>query len=227
MGFIRRVSSPVVLGAGGTLRLAGLGGDDDQLSQVHFAPGAGELTAAEQEKVIKLGTALAERPSLRLEVRGSFNADSDAPVLRAAKLVALANDHARRDPAKYAASPGSAGFAPRLLRDLYSEVAGPAALQALEQRCQVPKTGRHGKPHPKDTVLDELTFLAELRKELTAAQPVDAAELRRLAQERSVSVKNVLVQAGTVEESRIFLLEVQENAAIDDGQVRVELQLGS
>jgi len=210
-------------------RLAGLGGggDDDQLSQVHFAPGAEVLSAAEQEKVTKLGTALGERPALRLEIRGACNADADAPILRAAKFAALAGERARRDPAKYTSAPGGTGFAPRLLRDLYSESQGAAALEAFEQRFRVPKMDKNGQPHPKDTVLDEVKLYAEMRRELTAAQPVDAAELRALAQQRAMAIKNLLVQAAAVEEGRVFLLEVEEKAKVDDGQVRVELQLGA
>lgn len=208
-------------------RLAGLGGgDDDQLSRVHFAPGSHELAPPEQDKVTKLGTALGERPALRLEVRGGFNAGADTPVLQEAKFVALAAERARRDPGKYAAAPEGTGFAPRLLRDLYSEGQGSAALQALEQRFQIPKTDKKGRPDPKLTVLDEISFYAALRQELAAAQPVDAVELRALAQERAVAIKNQLTGPAAVEESRIFLLEVEENAGLDDGQVRVELQLG-
>jgi len=100
-------------------------------------------------------------------------------------------------------------------------------LEAFEQRFRVPKMDKNGRPHPKDTVLDEVKLYAEMRRELTAAQPVDAAELRALAQQRAMAIKNLLVQAAAVEEGRVFLLEVEEKAKVDDGQVRVELQLGA
>jgi len=168
---------------------------------------------------------LAERPQLRLEVRGSSNPKLDAAAIREAKFVAIAEERSRRDPGKYPPTLGGAGFAPRLFRDLYTEQFGKEALQTLEQKCQVPKKDKGGKPHPKDTVLDEGTFYAQIRAELTAVQPVDAAELRALAQDRFTTIKNVLVRSGSVEEQRIFLLEIDENGATSDSLVRVDMKL--
>jgi hypothetical protein len=40
-------------------------------------------------------------------------------------------------------------------------------------------------------------------------------------------VKSFLVQTGNVEETRIFLLEVDENAKLTNGRIQMDLQLGS
>ncbi len=208
-------------------RLVGWGGDSDEMSHVYFAPGLREIDPAEQEKVTKLAQALAERPQLRLDVRGCSNVEIDSRAIRETKFTALADDRARRDPGKYPPTLGAAGYAPRLFRDLYDEQFGRDAREALEQRFQVPKIEKDGKPHPEDTVLDEAAFYAELRKLLTDAHPVDPTELRALAQDRSTAVKSFLVQTGNVEATRIFLLEVDENAKLTDGRIQMELQLGS
>ena len=41
-----------------------------------------------------------------------------------------------------------------------------------------------------------------------------------------MTVKNLLLQPGGVEEARIFLLEVDDNAQLADGRIQVDLQLG-
>ena len=207
-------------------RLIGFGGDDHELSYVQFAAGQDSIPVAEHQKVIRLADALAQRPKLRLEVRGACNAGADAAALRDAKFTALADERSKRDPKRYPPTLGGAGYAPQLFRDLYVESMGQGALAQLESRCQVPKIDKEGKPHPKDTVLDAGTFYAEIRRELTAAQAVDASELRALAQDRSTAVKDLLVQTGKVEAARIFLLDVDEDGPLNDGQVRVELRLG-
>ncbi len=208
-------------------RLVGWGGDSEEMSHVYFAPGLREIDPAEQEKVVKLAEALAERPQLRLEVRGCTNLETDAGAIRETKFTALADERARRDSGKYPPTLGVAGYAPRLFRDLYEEQFGRDALTELEQRFQVPKVDKDGKPDPEKTVLDEAAFYAEVRKALTDAQPVDPTELRALAQDRSTAVKSFLVQTGNVEETRIFLLEVDENAKFTDGRIQMDLQLGN
>jgi len=208
-------------------RLVGWGGDSDEMSHVYFAPGLHEIDPAEHEKVTKLAQALAERPQLRLEVRGCSNVETDSRAIREMRFTALADDRSARDPGKYPPTLGGAGYAPRLFRDLYDEQFGRDSREALEQHFQVPKIEKDGKPHPEDKVLDEAAFYAELRRVLTEAHAVDPTELRALAQDRSTAVKSFLVQTGNVVETRIFLLEVDENAKLTDGRIQMDLQLGS
>ncbi len=94
----------------------------------------------------------------------------------------------------------------KLLRDLYDERFGKDAAKTLEQRFQIPEIGKDGKPKD-DTVLDEPAFCAEIERMLTDLQPVEASELNTLALDRSTGIKNILVQTGGVDPTRIFILD--------------------
>jgi len=58
------------------------GGREMDLSELAFESGSGDFTDDSTAKMDVLGTALTERPALRLEITGHFSRDVDEPVLR-------------------------------------------------------------------------------------------------------------------------------------------------
>jgi hypothetical protein len=217
--FTKAITAPFALLG----KLVGFGGGEDELSYVSYPPGMSTLSAPEHDKILKLGEALNERPQLRLDVRGRTNPEVDAAVMRQAKFDELVATRVATDPKKYT-PPTGIRYAPRLLRDLYVERLGKDATKALEQKFQVPEIGKDGKPKEK-MVLDEPAFYAEIQTALVALQPIDDTELRTLALERSQAIKTVLVTQGQVTDTRIFLVDVDNEGEAKDGAVRMELKL--
>ena len=204
-------------------KLVGFGGDGDELSYVDYAPGERSLPPSELEKVAKLGEALNERPELRLDVRGRVHPEEDAKAIRAQKFAALLTERIQKDPKKYTPSQ-SAAYPVKLLRDLYVERFGKDAIKTLEERFQVPETGKDGKPKD-DTVLDEPAFYAEIERVLTDLQPVPDTELDTLALDRAMTIKETLVQTSAVDPTRIFFLDADDQGEFKDAKIRLELKL--
>jgi hypothetical protein len=205
-------------------KLVGFGGDDEEMSYVDFEPGSRGLTTAEQEKIVKLGEALNERPQLRLDVRGRCHPDEDSKAIKKQKFAAFVTARIQKDPKKYTPAQGAA-YPVKLLRDLYDERFGKDAAKTLEERFQVPKLDEEGKPKGDDTVLDEPAFCAEIEKALTDLQPVEPGELNTLALDRSTGIKNILVQTDGVDPTRIFILDPDDQGELKDARIRLELSL--
>jgi uncharacterized protein involved in outer membrane biogenesis len=62
------------------------GGEDDDIASVEFAPGSAELDATAQKRLETLARALADRPSLSLDIAGRVDPEADATGLREAAL---------------------------------------------------------------------------------------------------------------------------------------------
>jgi hypothetical protein len=204
-------------------KLVSFGGDSEEMSYVDFNPGARGLDPAEQEKVAKLGEALNERPQLRLDVRGVAHPEEDAKAIREEEFASLVTERMQKDPKRYIPAEGAA-YPVKLLRDLYAERFGKASVKTLEERFQVPKIGKDGKPK-KDTVLDKPAFCTEIERVLTDLQPVGDGELHTLALDRSTGIKNILVQTSGVDPTRVFILDPDEQAELKDEKIRLELKL--
>ena len=204
--------------------LVGFGGDGDELSHADYTPGQAELTAEEQEKVLKLAEALNERPQLQLDVRGSIDPEADTAAIRASKYAAFIGERTAQDPKKYT-PPEGADYSAKLLEDLYKEFYGKDAMKALEEQCQVPELDKEGNAKKDKTVLDEAAFYAEIQRILTERQPVSEEELKSLGVDRSRYVKDLLVTTGQIVDTRIFILDVDTEGEAQDGQVRVEMKL--
>ena len=204
-------------------KLVGFGGDSEEMSYIDFDPGARGLSPSEQEKIAKLGEALNERPQLRLDVRGRVHPAEDSKAIRKQKFAALVTGRIQKNPKKYTPAEGAA-YPAKLFRDLYKEQFGKDAVKTLDERFQVPKIGKDGKPKD-DTVLDEPAFCAEIEKALTDLQPVADSELNTLALDRAVGIKNILVQTSAVEPTRIFILDPDNQGALENAKVRLELEL--
>jgi hypothetical protein len=69
-----------------TLLGAMFGGGGEELDYVAFPPGLADIAAPEQEKIVKLATALYERPALHLEIAATADPATDSPALARLKL---------------------------------------------------------------------------------------------------------------------------------------------
>ena len=217
---MKLITAPFKL-LGGLLGLGG--GDDPELEFVDFVPGERELSPEGQEKLLQLSEALAQRPELKLNIPGQVQPAADTDALREAHLASLVDQRMRLNPDKYKVPVGYK-YSPDLLRDLHTEILGTAATDTLEAHCQIPELDKDGNPK-KSLVLDKGLWLDSLQSELVASQVVDEAQLFALGLARSNHIKYVLVNTGQVASSRIYLLNVDDEAELEDGLVRMTLEL--
>ena len=217
---LKLITAPFKL-LGGLLGFGG--GDDPELEFVDFVPGERELSPAGQGKLQQLSEALVQRPELKLNVPGQIQPAADSAALKEAHLNSLVDQRMRLNPDKYKLPVGYQ-YSPALLRDLHVETLGAAVTDTLEAHCQIPEVDKEGKPTGSQ-VLDKGLWLNSLHTELVSAQVVDEAELFALGLARSNHIKYILVNTGQVEASRIFLLNVDDEAELEEGLVRMTLEL--
>jgi hypothetical protein len=203
--------------------LGRLGAGDPEMNVIEFLPGE---TGMEPEAVERLGAvkqALADRPTLSLDVPMSYQSGLDGPALAMKLLDArlqLAAD--KESTKKRGANDVSPVEDPALRFDLLVEqfraelprgtaLPGPAA-QLLETRR-------------KDT--DTETYVAansSLESALLANRPVSERELEDLGAARGRAIQDVLLGGGGLDAARVFLVRAKDVKA-DGGKVRAELAL--
>jgi hypothetical protein len=191
--------------------LAKLGGREDEINQVDFAPGSPALDAAAQERMAALAKALNERPSLELEVPTAYSPDADSQAIGKARL-----DERLRVLGVTAETTDTQRF--DLLRKAFEKDLGPktplppAAVQALEQRKK------------KAPDVDYEAANAGLATALAEKNPVSDAELGELGRARAQAIRDALLGSGQIDAKRVVVLGAKPVAAVE-GKIRVELTL--
>jgi uncharacterized protein involved in outer membrane biogenesis len=173
--------------------LSGGGGTDD-LSSIAFVPGTARLAEGGAGAIDKIAKALQDRPALRLTLAGHADPLAEKAAVQAAVVNARLQTEQRRDLAR-AGTPAAAASAAlpalsppdsaRLLKRLYTDTPLP------------------GRPRNLIGLLKDVPP-AEMRERLEAAVPVTADTARELALQRSLRVRDALIERGLASE-RLFL----------------------
>ena len=178
-------------------------GGGEELSYVSFVPGVADIGSGEQVKLDKLGRALADRPQLRLEIRGTASGDGDRAALAQAKLMQQVRgaDAALTTPLTDAEQ--------RRLLSLYRQRFGenpplPAEVPAIERNSRMVEAAR---------------------ARLIEATAVTDDKLRELARNRGFAIADYLVTRANVPKERVFLTDPATTAKTGDDGVRSELKL--
>jgi hypothetical protein len=207
-------------------RLAGSDGDD--MKQVDFAPGSGALDAEQSRKIDALAEALAERPALSLELRGSASRAVDGPALQAAALEADLRRRRFRElqSSWFASAPGSVDdvvLAPadrsRLLERAYEERFGEDAGSLVVATPEEAEAALGENAADLDALREE-----EMARRLREQIAIDRAALRDLARQRASVVRDRLDEAGVAPE-RLFVLDVEVGDDATDPGPRTTFQL--
>lgn len=196
--------------------IAGLAGDEADLSQIEFLPGSSELSPEAQRNLDALSTALKERPTLRLEVEGMSALASDGPLLAEQRLE-------REYQTLYY----------RMLQRRGDSVPAKATLLAVPEEAKAPllegiyRSRLKQQPPPEWTKLDREQRTAKMREAVLASWEKSPLLLRQLAQERAANIKHYLVERGDLDDQRIYQLDVSVSEAPTTEQVSVPLHLAS
>ena len=181
-----------------------VGGDTGDLSQVPFAPGMDTLDAAATTRLKALAKALTERPALRLEAEGGFDATQDGAALRRAGLEALLR-HTRAVALKL---PDDSTAVPAAERDRWIKSAFSAAFPS----APVAKGSQPPPPPPP----------AEMENRLLEAVKVGPADLTELADRRAKRVLSWFLDTAQADPDRVF--QVRDTGLAKGGVVAFTLK---
>ncbi|MDF0533710.1 DUF748 domain-containing protein [Shewanella sp. A32] len=186
--------------------LAGLISSDEELNLVAFDAGSSKLSKAEQDKLQKLASALADRPKLTLSIEASVDPQPDSQVLAERRLQRQLLQQSGLDnlPDDFSASriPASGKLTDALLA-LYQKQFN---IDPTIEKAKAEKAATDDKGKVDTNKLTTLWHIG-LYNQLLNAETITDADLGNLAQRRSQSVKAFLVDNAAVAPERVFLLD--------------------
>lgn len=167
------------------------GGGSDELSQVAFEPGTAQLSASARAGLDKVAQALQDRPSLSLTVHTALDLSAEQDALRGAALGQRLQAERRKELAR-------AGDAVPQGELALSDTDRSRLLARLYADTRLPNKPRNALG------LEKSVTTAEAETLLKAALAVGAEQMRELALQRGLAVRDALVAKGLPGE-RIFL----------------------
>lgn len=184
-------------------------GGGEELGYVEFPPGTSTLTQAAKQKVDTLGKALADRPALHLEISGRIDPATDMAGARRAWLDARVQEQKARE-LRASAREGAVaeegeGAGTQGAKVTVSPQEYPKYLEAVYKRASFKK--------PRNVIgLAKSLPTAEMETLLLENAPVTDVELKQLADQRALAVKQALERDAKVPENRLFLTAPKLNA---------------
>ncbi|SDP70122.1 protein of unknown function [Ralstonia sp. 25mfcol4.1] len=184
-----------------SLIASAFGGSGEELGYIEFAPGSSTLTDEGRKKIETVGKALNDRPSLRLEISGRIDPATDADGARRVWLdqrVAEAKQRDLRRSAQAGAQAEEGEGGDQGAKVTVSKQEYPKYVEAVYKRESFKK--------PKNFIgLNKSLPPEEMERLLLENAPVTDAELRALADQRALAVKQSLERDGKVPDSKLFL----------------------
>ena len=189
------------------------GGGNQDLGYVEFAPGSSALNTEAQKRLGLLVKALADRPSLNLDVIGRTDPAKDESGLRTVTVDQLVRNEQRNDESDHADDAKAPTTEVALSQDDYNKY--------------LTRAYKHAKfKKPRDLIgLHKSEPPAEMKKMLEANVPVDQDAMRHLAERRADAVRAWL--RGKVDDKRLFVLAPKLDAkGIDDKGLTTRVDFG-
>lgn len=207
---VKAATSPFAL-------LSSMFGGGSDFSAILFDNGSGKLRPQEEQKLAGLAKALADRPGLKVEIKGYVDRERDAEgyrrelldyKLRNEKFLTLAKERRSKE--------GESAETVQLLPDEYTRY-----LKAVYKKEKFPK------PRNMLGLVKDLPN-NEMKKLIIANTVVGENELQSLARERATAVMNHLVKKGGLPPERLFQRNDDVHKAPDNekiGRSRVEFNV--
>lgn len=207
---VKAVTSPFTL-------LASLVDTTDDLDKVIFENGSNQLAKTEQSKLDSLAKALAQRPEIKLNIKGSYDANLDKKALQSSVL----NSKLSQSTGATIAPNASPAELPtttamtRALIDTYElETKGKADALRKAIATQQPTLAKAEL---------EQVWRSSLYSETRKLQNVTDKQLRNLAKSRANAIKTHLRDVSKVDAGRIFVLSHQTKVPSDSSQTTLTL----
>ncbi|MDR8397402.1 DUF748 domain-containing protein [Paraburkholderia sp. USG1] len=172
------------------------GGSGEELGYVEFEPGSAKLTDADTRKLDTIVKALADKPSIRMDLIGRVDPAVDEPALRTGYVERLVKQQKIKDVVGNGESV-----------DLSTVTVDPKEYDKYLSKAY--KSADFKKPRNFVGLTKSLPD-DEMKSALAANAPIDDASLRQLAQQRAQSVHQYL--DGKIDSSRVFIVAPKLNA---------------
>jgi hypothetical protein len=195
---LKAVTSPFTL-------LASLVDTTDDLDKVSFANGSTTLALTEQGKLDTLAKALAQRPEIKLNIKGSYDANLDKQALQNSALnnkLSQSTGTVIKQGSNVDELPVSASMTTALVNVYESETKGKADALRTAIATQQPTLA--------DAALEQV-WLRSLYTQTSKLQVVTDKQLRKLAKSRANMIKSHLRDVSKVDAGRVFVLSHQSN----------------
>ncbi|PWE39950.1 hypothetical protein C9I50_17170 [Pseudomonas prosekii] len=190
------------------------GGGSQDLGTVSFAPGSSELSKDAEASLVKLASALKERPALRLEIEGTAAQNSDGPLLAEQRLE-------REYQYNYY----------KMLQRRGDKVPAQASLLEVPDAEKAPllegiyRTRLKTQPPAEWKDLGKEERTTKMRAEVIKFWSGSEVLLRQLGQERASSIKDFLVEKAQLADERVYFIDAQLGQAESDGRVITPMHL--
>lgn len=193
--FTKAVTSP--------FRLLGsmMGIETDTLSSIDFEPGSVSLTPPQIEKLDKVTSMLTKRPKLMLHVYGSYDDTFDLYALKERKLVQAGANRNKK-------------FKIDSIQAMSVEVLESIAEELLDKNELKALKSQYKEKYPEEAAYVR-HFSAALVEKLIPLQPVNAAELQLLGQQRGDAIRNYFIKFGLDKRVEIKSIEMIKDAKSD------------
>jgi hypothetical protein len=208
------------------------GGDAENLDAVLFAPGRGELSPPEREKLKKVAGALGKRPQLKLTAHGAFDPALDGKAIKDRNLrLALAQE--LDDKVAPGEDPGPVAYdsakTQRALERIAIARGGKNAVDGFQASYEK-STGKKAKRvNPALGLIgvasEDREFYRALFGHLVESAPKPDAELQALGERRAAAIVEELTTKAGVDAARVAPGKA-EPAEAKDKTVPARLELG-
>lgn len=194
-----------------------VGGGEEDFSTISFAYGSARLTATEEDKLARMAKALAERPSLKIEVKGFIDAENDPEGYRREALAGRIRQAAFIEMTRQQLLPeGSEAGDLEIPAEEYADY-----LWEVYSEADFPK--------PRNFIgMTKKLPVAEMEKLLYANTAVDQNTLGQLAMARAIAVQNYLTVTAGLARERVFLTSPDLSVTSEQkGTTQARVELGT
>ncbi len=170
------------------------GGDGEQLSYVEFDPGISTLADSSQKKLDNVVKALYERPNLKMDIVGHVDSEKDREGLKQYLLMRKV----KAQKLKYLAKKGME--VPSLDAVTVTDKEYPDYLKRAYSEEKFPK--------PRNFIgIAKSLPVPEMQKLMLTNTKITEEDLKALASQRAMAVKDYILKSKKVEPGRIFFVE--------------------
>jgi hypothetical protein len=203
--FVKAVTSPFAL-------LGSMFGGGEELSNIEFGPGRATFDDAAAKRLESLAKALNERDSLKLEITGRADPETDKEGI---KRVAIERA-VKAEKLKDQLNKGGEGASVDTIEVAAAEY--PVYLQRAYKEAKFPK--------PRNLIgMQKELPVEEMEKLMLTNFPASGDDVQQLALRRAENVQSWLIDEGKVPPERIFLVEPKIEAAEKGKGSRVDFSL--
>jgi len=193
-----------------------LGGSDEPIEDVRFRAGRSDLAPPEQEKLLKLTSALKQRPQLALVIPAPFDQATDGLTLRVKAVERRIETNLKETDSEQQLMLRNQIVLERLNRQATLSPDVQALKQALIETSKTPE-----KP---DGELDVLVYNAKLKARLIEAESITDSDLNNLALARQNSVIAFIKEHSELKENQLQTSDLVTSKS-DDGWLSMPFKL--